>query len=72
MKIGDIVAPNVGHGLRSGASAYGAAVVVSMEPFVMVSEHADMRWGAQEAKNFHVRQQATPEQLAICMQRLLK
>lgn len=69
-EVGDIVSPKPGHNLRSGAEAYGAAVVVSVEPFVMVSSEADMRWGCEEACDYVVKGKAGIAQLARCMKRL--
>ena len=70
-EVGDIVSPKPGHDpLASGASRYGAAVVISVEPYVMVSEHADMRWGAQDPQNYVVKGKAGTELLARCMTRL--
>lgn len=70
-QVGDIVTPKKGHcPLFSGASYYGAAIVISLEPYVMVSEHADMRWGAQDACNYTVKGKAGTELLALAMTRL--
>lgn len=70
-EVGDVVIPKPGQDpLRSGGSEYGAAVVVSVEPYVMVSEFADMRWGAQEANNYLVAGKAGTTLLARCMTRL--
>lgn len=47
LRVGDLVSPAIGHGpLRSGASHYERAVVVNLNPFVLVSEGCDMRWEA--------------------------
>jgi hypothetical protein len=72
MSIGSIVKPKNPefNPLRSGGSAYGAAIVISMEPFVIVSEQADMRWGTKEASSMEVFGKATDEQLAVAMTRL--
>lgn len=69
-QVGDIVAPVQGHQLHDGSGLYGAAVVVSVEPYVMVSESAGMRWSQQKAKDFLVKGKAGKEQLALCMTRL--
>jgi hypothetical protein len=44
IEIGDYVATKDGYYLRSGASMYIWAVVVSLDPFVLVSETFDMLW----------------------------
>lgn len=69
-EVGDIVSPVQGHQLHDGSGLYGAAVVVSVEPYVMVSESADMRWSQQKAKDFLVKGKAGKVQLAVCMTRL--
>jgi len=47
MNIGDIVIPIPGLGvLRCGSGEYTHAICVSVEPFVLVSEEADMLWSA--------------------------
>ena len=55
MKIGDIVKPiDEGNILRSGCNAYGAAIVGSIDPFILVSEHADMVWSTRTLEEFKV------------------
>lgn len=49
-KVADIVALRDGKSLRSGTEAYRQAVVISIEPFVMCSMGADMRWQYTVAK----------------------
>ena len=49
MKVGDIVkvskfGQSEGFCLVSGCGRYSCAVVVSMEPFVLISEEGDMLW----------------------------
>lgn len=45
MKVGDfVIAKSEAHPLRSGAEWYPRAVVVSLEPFALVSEGGDMMW----------------------------
>lgn len=50
IEIGDVVIPNPNHNfpnrfvLASGCSYYEFAICVSVEPFILVSEHADMMW----------------------------
>ncbi len=54
MKVGNIGVRKDGNMLRSGAEAYGGGIVVSFEPFVLVSESCDMRWGALDINDFEV------------------
>lgn len=71
MRVGDIVVPKPGHWLRSGCSAYDSAVVVSMEPFILVSKETDMKWSATvKPENFTVSSIATDAMLERCMKRL--
>jgi hypothetical protein len=46
MKVGDVVIParSAGAGFHSGAESYTHAIVASVEPFVLVSQHGDMMW----------------------------
>lgn len=46
MEVGNIVEPTKESGfvLRSGAEQYKSAVIISLDPFVLVSGYADMRW----------------------------
>lgn len=71
---GDIVRyrDGTGYHLRSGASAYEAAVVVNSEPLVLVSEHADMRWEHTVAPQHLERVgRASESLLRLCRTRLL-
>jgi hypothetical protein len=71
--VGAIVQPkSESDPLRSGGEAYAAAVVISMEPFVMTSHDADMRWGTWTPDRVEVIGMATEELLATCMRRLEK
>ena len=72
ISIGDLVAPiNSDYQLSSGASRYERAVVVSIEPFVLVSESADMRWSSTVLrKNFKIIGKADSSKLDACMKRL--
>jgi len=71
MKQGDIVIEIDGHNL-SGPWHYTHAIVVSMDPFILMSEDADMRWNLQEAKDFKAIGRAFPKQLKQAMRRLKK
>lgn len=71
MQVGDIVVPNKGHYLRSGCSNYECAVVVSMEPFILVSERTDMKWSCGvKPENFTVSSIANDALLERCKKRL--
>ena len=72
MNVGDLVKPNNSdYPLPSGASYYDFAVVVSVEPFVLVSEKGTMRWEHTIIPDrFHVFGTATDELLKVCMSRL--
>lgn len=64
MKIGDIVRPDKPEGLlRSGCSEYGGAVVTSVDPFVLVSEHCDMCWKSMDAENYFIAGSISPQEL---------
>lgn len=43
---GDAVITLEGHALRSGASLYHYAVVVQVDPVILISEEGDMKWSA--------------------------
>ena len=72
--VGDIVQPISNQfQLASGASRYEDAVVVSTEPFVLVSRFGDMRWGSTvEIENFRVTGWADEKLMSICNKRLTK
>lgn len=71
MKIGDFVQPiNPRNQLRSGASMYDEAIVCSMEPFIMVSEGADMKWSTKKAEDYITVGIASDKILQACMKRL--
>lgn len=72
MEVGSIVEskdPN-GNPLHCGSGSYGAAVVVQLEPFIMVSMSGDMRWSTRKKDEQQVIGKATPSVLAIAMKRL--
>ena len=72
MNIGDLVVPvSDEYQLRSGCSYYSGAVVVSLDPFVLVSTLGDMRWGCTvKRENFYTVGQAEPATLKRCMRRI--
>jgi hypothetical protein len=50
MDIGSLAAPkNPRNALACGCGVYDRAVVVSLQPFVLISEEGDMRWSATVA-----------------------
>ena len=72
MEIGDYVAPNKrGLYLRSGSQSYTYAVVISLNPFVIVSPKADMRWESTVSIiDFDVIGRADDETISKCMKRI--
>jgi hypothetical protein len=54
--VGDIVEPKPGwNTLRAGRNAYGQAVVISLDPFVLISQDGESVWtGGNEPKNFNM------------------
>lgn len=73
MKIGNIVKPTkkCGYILASAAWRYEVAVVVSLEPFIVVSTEADMLWESTvNKKDFKVIGQASNKVLKKCMKRI--
>lgn len=72
MKIGAIVEPkDERNPLCCGSGVYQDAIVVSMNPFVLVSRGADMKWSATvEESEYKVTGTATQEQLEKCQRRL--
>lgn len=70
VEIGDLVRPIVDHGdFTSGSSRYGYAIVISIDPFIMVSENADMRWSRYSIENVIPFAKASDEVLKVCMRR---
>jgi len=72
LEVGDVVVPSSDQViLHSGCSLYSHAIVVQVEPFVLVSEESDMRWSSTvEPTDFVVVGVAKPEVLEKCMRRL--
>jgi hypothetical protein len=73
MEIGNIIKPTKESGfhLRSGSFSYDKAVVISVEPFIITSEHSDMKWCATIQKEyFEVIGQADTATLEHCKRRL--
>lgn len=75
MKIGDLVIPRKKSGftLHCGCGAYVYAIVVSVEPFILTSEDADMLWSTTiKPKYFKVIGKATKRALARGLYRVKK
>lgn len=68
--VGNLVKAINGNALACGSGVYPGAIVVSVEPFVMVSESTDMRWGCFPIEDVEVVGQASEELLNKCMGRL--
>ena len=56
--------------LRSGAEWYPYAIVVQVEPLILVSEEADMRWRLRTVNDVRVIGHAPAKVLVKCMNRL--
>lgn len=73
VRVGDLVVPvdDDKYQLASGCSRYNHAVVVSIEPFVLVSPKADMKWSCTvRLEQFKYFGRACATTLAKCMKRL--
>jgi hypothetical protein len=71
MNVGDIAKRADGQNLHCGSGAYGAAVVIQVEPLVLVSEGTDMRWESTvQDVAFEVVGQTTKDHLNECLKRL--
>jgi hypothetical protein len=72
-EVGDVVVPDQSSSdfpLHSGCGVYTHAIVIQVEPFVIVSEESDMKWGNTNSDNFIRMGKAEPEVLKRCMRRL--
>ncbi|MCG3884523.1 hypothetical protein I3271_07460 [Photobacterium leiognathi] len=72
LELGDIVEPvDRTYPLVSGCARYDNAVVVSKDPFVLVSQCTTMRWGATVSPSGFVKVgKASKELLKSCKKRL--
>jgi len=55
VKVGDVMVPREGPysgSLACGSGIYTHAILVSVEPFVMVSEEGDMLWACATPSNY--------------------
>ena len=73
MKVSDVVVPiSSEFQLASGCSRYSHAIVVSENPFVLASEHGDMRWSATVKKEqFRVIGTAKESTMKQCIHRAI-
>lgn len=73
MHIGNVViSTDPGYPLRSGASLYTHAIVISTDPLILVSEESDMRWSNFPPENLKAIGMAFPEQFKLAQRRLEK
>ena len=71
IKVGSLVKPISLHNpLVSGCCRYDYAIVVSVNPYVMVSEMADMKWQCEEIEDYKAFGTAPKEVIDKCMKRL--
>ncbi|WP_072669770.1 hypothetical protein [Vibrio injensis] len=72
LNVGDVVAPiKPDYQLASGCGRYDSAVVISVEPFVITSHAADMRWQSTvKREQFKIVGKVEGEALDKCMKRL--
>lgn len=64
MKVGDVMVPREGPYsgyLACGSGTYTHAILVSVDPFVMVSEEGDMQWNCATPSNYVALCQAHPD-----------
>lgn len=59
-----------GNPLRSGSEVYPGAIVVSVDPFVMVSYEADMRWSSWDPSDVIILERAPEHMVKVAMTRL--
>ncbi len=71
-KVGDFAIPKAGHQIFCGSGLYDRAVVVSLEPFVIISEWGDMMWNHEQAKDFHSAGPADEESKAAAFARIAR
>jgi len=64
MKIGDLVEPK-----KPASYRYPDAIVVSLNPFVLVSWDADMIWKNEKIEDFNVKRKAPSDIFTRCMTR---
>jgi hypothetical protein len=70
MKVGDVVVPVGDRLLFCGSGRYSHAIVASVKPFVLVSEHGDMLWSATINEwEFQALCQAHPDIVKVAVDR---
>lgn len=71
MQVGDVVvAIERGKALHCGTGWYTHAICTSVEPFILVSEAADMLWVRMQEGNFQALCQAHPDIVERCVRRM--
>lgn len=69
--VGNRVVPTANQTLYCGFQEYYCAIVVQLNPFVMVSEQGDVRWGSWKPKNvISIGSDISQEKLKLCMEKL--
>ena len=68
-EIGDIVKHFYPHGLHSSQRVYDCAVLISVEPWILISLSTEMRWTKMHPCYLVKIGVATDDQLGICMRR---
>ena len=71
LAVGCVVEATNGNQLRSGASWYKDAVVISMEPFIMTSRETDMCWSSFDKEDVTVVGKVSDEYLKYCQDKRL-
>ena len=67
--VGDVVKGNTYHPLACGSGQYEYAMVVSIDPFVLVSEHGDMMWTQKQKGSVSYLHIATDEEMKAAFAR---
>jgi len=70
MEVGDYVEAINGNMLRSGACWYSEAIVMSVEPLILVSKSSDMRWSCYPSEDINVVGRAPRVEVIACARRL--
>ena len=70
MKIGNVVKVKKGHTPKFGTGANQSAVIVSLEPFILVSQNRAMKWANYTPEMVQVVSVGNDELTNKCMRRL--
>ena len=71
LEIGDLVNdPNEPKRLHCGSGIYPHAVVMSLQPFILVSESSDMKWTQQQPDGLVKVGKADEKTIKRCMRRM--